>query len=123
MLAVEVDGQDVRAVYNAAEGLVQRARNGNGPAFLLCHTYRYRGHHVGDIDRTYYRSKEEEDYWITERDPLKNLSQWMIDNKLSESALFEQIEKEIEKEVEEAVAYAINAPYPDVSEVDQHVYA
>jgi acetoin:2,6-dichlorophenolindophenol oxidoreductase subunit alpha len=123
MLAVEVDGQDVRAVYNVAEGLVQRARNGSGPAFLLCHTYRYRGHHVGDIDRTYYRSKEEEDYWITERDPLKNLSQWMIDNKLSESALFEQIEKEIEKEVEEAVAYAINAPYPDVSEVDQHVYA
>lgn len=123
MLAVEVDGQDVKAVYSAASELVQRARTGSGPAFLLCHTYRYRGHHVGDIDRTYYRSKEEENYWMTERDPLKILSQWMIENKLAEPQVFEQIEKEIQKEVDEAVQFAINAPYPDVSEVDQHVYA
>ena len=49
--AEEVDGQDVRAVYAAATRLVARARGGEGPAFLLCNTYRYRGHHVGDIDR------------------------------------------------------------------------
>ena len=120
---VEVDGQDVRAVYSAAAGLVQRARAGKGPAFLLCHTYRYRGHHVGDIDRIYYRSKEEENSWMIERDPLKNLAQWMIENKLADGLIFEQIEKEIEQEVGEAVQFALNAPYPDVSEVDQHVYA
>jgi len=123
MLAVDVDGQDVKAVYSAASEIVQRARSGGGPAFLLCHTYRYRGHHVGDIDRTYYRSKEEENYWMTERDPLKILSQWMIENKLADPQVFEQIEKEIQQEVNEAVQFAINAPYPDVSEVDQHVYA
>ena len=123
MLAVEVDGQDVRAVYSAAAGLVQRARSGDGPAFLLCHTYRYRGHHVGDIDRTYYRSKEEESFWMTERDPLKILSHWMIENRLADPSIFEQIEKDIQNEVNEAVQFAINAPYPDVSEVDQHVYA
>src|SRR5262252_3388126 len=54
-----VDGQDVRAVYEVAQRLVQRARNGGGPAFLLCNTYRYHGHHVGDINREYYRSKQE----------------------------------------------------------------
>src|SRR5437588_5135540 len=43
----EVDGQDVRAVYAAAQRLVERARRGEGPAFILCHTYRYHGHHVG----------------------------------------------------------------------------
>jgi acetoin:2,6-dichlorophenolindophenol oxidoreductase subunit alpha len=123
MLAMEVDGQDVKAVYTAATELVQRARSGGGPAFLLCHTYRYRGHHVGDVDRTYYRSKEEENFWITERDPLKFLAQWMLENKLADPVIFEQIEKEIQKEVDEAVQFAINAPYPDVSEVDQHVYA
>src|SRR6266446_10752365 len=52
-----IDGQDVRVVYTTTLRLVERARRGEGPAFLLCNTYRYRGHHVGDIDRTYYRSK------------------------------------------------------------------
>ena len=58
--AGDVDGQDVRAVYAAPRELVERARRGDGPAFLLCKTYRYHGHHVGDIDRAYYRPKEEE---------------------------------------------------------------
>ncbi len=123
MYAVEVDGQDVLAVYRTALELVERARSGKGPAFLLCDTYRYRGHHVGDIDRTYYRSKEEENYWITERDPLKILAQYMIEKKLADAQIFEQIERDIHKEVDEAVQFAINAPFPDVSEVDQHVYA
>src|SRR5512134_2081124 len=53
----EIDGQDVRLVYLTALRLVERARRGEGPSFLLCHTYRYLGHHVGDINRAYYRSK------------------------------------------------------------------
>src|SRR5271163_144552 len=58
--AETVDGQDVRAVHAIATELADRARRGEGPAFLLCNTYRYRGHHVGDINREYYRSKKEE---------------------------------------------------------------
>src|SRR5512136_811294 len=80
--AVEVNGQDVRAVYRTMVGLVERARRGEGPSFLLCHTYRYRGHHVGDINRGFYRTKEEEQMWMTERDPLKLLSGWAIDQHL-----------------------------------------
>jgi len=40
---------------------------------------------VGDVNRDYYRSKEEENYWKTDRDPLKILSEWMIDQKLAEA--------------------------------------
>ena len=69
--AKAVDGQDVRAVHAAAQQLVERARRGEGPAFLLCNTYRFTGHHVGDISREYYRSKPEEQTWKTERDPIK----------------------------------------------------
>src|SRR5262249_44791514 len=58
-----VDGQDVRAVYGIAQRLVDGARKGDGPAFLLCNTYRYHGHHVGDINHEYYRSKQEELQW------------------------------------------------------------
>ena len=58
-------------MYAETTELVARARAGNGPAFLLCNTYRYHGHHVGDVDRAYYRSKEEEALWRSdERDPL-----------------------------------------------------
>lgn len=120
---VEVDGQDVRAVYTTMLRLVERARRGEGPAFLLCHTYRFLGHHVGDVNREYYRSKEEENYWRTERDPLQLLARWMADEGLAERPLFEQIEETISAEVKAAVDFAINAPYPQPHEVDIHVYA
>ncbi len=121
--AVEVNGQDVRAVYQAMLELVERARRGEGPGFLLCHTYRYRGHHVGDINRGFYRTKEEEQLWMTERDPLKMLSQWLMDQRMADAGVFEQIEKDVRAETDVAVQFALNAPYPDPSEVDKHVYA
>lgn len=118
-----VDGQDVRAVYNIARSLVERARRREGPAFLLCNTYRYRGHHVGDINRAYYRSKEEEEEWMTKRDPLKRLAEWLIAQRLTEQPVLEQIQAQVKSEIEAAVQFAMKTPYPDVSEVDQHVYA
>jgi len=118
-----VDGQDVRAVYEATNRLVERARRGEGPAFLLCETYRYRGHHVGDIDRSYYRSKEEELDWETNRDPLKNLADWMLTQGLCDQATIDQIQQEVDAEINAGVEFALNASYPDESEVDQHVYA
>jgi pyruvate dehydrogenase E1 component alpha subunit len=118
-----VDGQDVRSVYEVTLRLVERARRGEGPAFLLCNTYRYRGHHVGDIDRAYYRSKEEEMDWETHRDPIKNLAEWLVTEGLSDQATLDQIQKEVESEVQAGVEFGLNAPYPDESEVNQHVYA
>ena len=119
----EVDGQDVRAVYAAAQRLVECARRGEGPDFLLCNTYRFYGHHVGDIQRSYYRSKEEERYWRTERDPLKLLGDWLIEQGMADAAGLEQIQEEVQAEVAAGVQFALDAPFPEASEVDQHVYA
>ena len=121
--ALEVDGQDVKAVKKAAEGLVERARRGEGPGFLVCNTYRYHGHHVGDIDRSYYRSKEEEELWKTERDPLKTLGVWLVDRGLCDWETLGQIEADVTGEVKAGAEYAQQAAYPDESEVDKHVYA
>jgi len=121
--AETVDGQDVRAVYATAGGLVDHARRGGGPAFLLCNTYRYTGHHVGDINREYYRSKEEEKHWKTNRDPLKLLADWLIEQGLGDSAQFSQIQSEVESEMKKAVEFAVAAPYPGIAEVEQDVYA
>ena len=118
----EVDGQDVRAVYLAARQLVERARSGDGPAFLLCHTYRFHGHHVGDINRTYYRSKEEEEDWKTHRDGIRNLGLWMIEEGIADQGLLDTITSEVQQEADAAVQYALDAPYPPLEEVDQHVY-
>src|SRR6266542_5891055 len=82
LAAASVDGQDVRAVYATMAPLVERARRGDGPAFLLCNTYRFRGHHVGDVSCEYYRTKQEEQQWTAERDPLEVLSAHMIDQRV-----------------------------------------
>lgn len=119
----QVDGQDVRAVYDAANGMVERARRGEGPSFLICDTYRYYGHHVGDIQRGYYRSKEEEEHWKTQRDPITLLAQWLKEQNISDDAVLDQMMQEALAEVEAGVEFALNAPFPDASEVDQHVYA
>jgi pyruvate dehydrogenase E1 component alpha subunit len=118
-----VDGQDVRAVFAVAERLVARARAGEGPAFLQCITYRYHGHHVGDINREYYRSKVEEKEWMSERDPLKLFTDWLIQNKESDTAALAKIEAELRAEMKAAVEFALASPYPDASEVDEDVYA
>ena len=121
--AKSVDGQDVKAVYATAKDIVDRVRSGAGPAFLLCETYRFHGHHVGDISREYYRSKQEEQSWKTERDPVTLLANWLINEKLADRAQLDAIQKEVKAEVDRAVQFATAAPYPSPDKVDQDVYA
>jgi acetoin:2,6-dichlorophenolindophenol oxidoreductase subunit alpha len=118
-----VDGQDVRAINKIAGGLIRRARSGAGPAFLQCDTYRYSGHHVGDINREYYRSKQEEQVWKSDRDPIKVLGSWLIEQRHSDAVTLEKTWSEVREEMESAVKFAIDAPYPTVDEVEQDVYA
>jgi TPP-dependent pyruvate/acetoin dehydrogenase alpha subunit len=121
--AESVDGQDVRAVYATAQKLVDRARKGEGPAFLACNTYRYTGHHVGDINREYYRSKQEEQEWKMKRDPIKNLTDWLIEQKHTDAANLDAIQNEVRNEMKAAVEFAIAAPYPSPEEAQEDVYA
>jgi pyruvate dehydrogenase E1 component alpha subunit len=121
--AETVDGQDVQQVNVVMQRFVERARRGEGPAFLECLTYRYYGHHVGDISRGYYRSKEEEEQWRAERDPLKLLAQKLVAQNLTDQTVLAQIEADVQAEVEAGVQFALDAPFPQPEEVDQDVYA
>ena len=118
----EVDGQDIRAVHAAARTHVDRARHGDGPGFLLCHTYRFRGHHVGDIDRP-YRSREEEAAWTRDRDPVKILGGWLVQQRTTDAARLEAIERDARAEVAAGLQFALAAPFPDPREVTEDVYA
>ena len=87
--------------------------SGDGPGFLLCNTYRYHGHHVGDINREYYRSKQEEQTWKTERDPITNFGNWLVEQKLADAATLDRLQAELEAEMKKAVEFAVAAPYPE----------
>ena len=123
-LATEtVDGQNARDVYSVASKYIARARRLEGPAFLQCITYRYHGHHVGDIARAYYRPKTEEQEWVTQRDPITLHGEWLMANGVADRATLDAIQEELIQEMDGAVDFAVNSPYPDPSKVDQDVYA
>jgi pyruvate dehydrogenase E1 component alpha subunit len=120
--AFKVDGQNVLAVNALTRDLVERCRKGDGPFFVELETYRYHGHHVGDISRTYYRSKEEEADWKANRDPITLFGAWLVSEGVAFDHELQAISEEVRADASVAVAYALEAPYPDGSEVDMHVY-
>ncbi len=121
MRGVEVDGNDVLAVYQAACELVEAARRGEGPATLVCHTIRYGGHHVGEPG-TGYRTKEEMEAWKA-RDPLHLFEKVLVEKKALAPQDIEAMRDQVEKHVQASVETARQDPFPEVREVSEHVYA
>ena len=121
--AEEIDGQDARAVFAAAERMVARARNGEGPSFMVANTYRYHGHHVGDISRSYYRPPEEEGFWKTQRDPIEMLGDWLVSEQVADAEQLADLRQKAKSDVEAGVQFGLSAPFPAESEVTQDVYA
>jgi pyruvate dehydrogenase E1 component alpha subunit len=110
MPGVQVDGNDVLAVYEKAGEAVERARRGEGPTLIECLTYRWFGHHEGDPG-TSYRSKEEVEFW-RKRDPIKKLREDALAARWCEIKELEKIEKEVNLSMEDAVQFALNSPEP-----------
>ena len=78
---------------------------------------------MGDINREYYRSKQEEQHWKTERDPIRLHGNWLIAEGYADGPALDRIRAEAHKEMESAVKFAIEAPYPSVDQVDEDIYA
>ena len=123
--AESVDGQDVCAVHAAAAKYVERARRGEGPAFLLLNTYRYHGHHVGDVAtlRAIYRPKSEEEDWAAHRDPLNRLAELLLGERGVDRATLDGMARELGDEMNSAVQFAIDAPFPSPDRVTEDIYA
>lgn len=122
MPAVVIDGNDVVAVYQAAQEAVARARVGNGPTFIECRTYRWRGH-VGpnwDIEKG-LRSREEVDEWMA-RCPIKRLEENMTKADLLNEAEMASIRQMIAAEIAEAIAFARQSPFPEPTELLNYLY-
>lgn len=121
--AKKVDGNDILSVYEAASWAVDRARKGEGPSFIECETYRWRGHHMGDQGDTYgYRKQSEIEEW-KKLCPIKRFSNYLIDRNIAHTETLGQIESEVQSQIDQAVGFAKNAKYTDPSEVFEDVYA
>lgn len=117
-----VDGNEVLEVYGAAKWAIGRARGGEGPSYVECRTYRWRGHHMGDQGDTYgYRTQEEIERWM-KRCPIKRFGSALVAEGLVSDADLEEIDAEMQMVIDEAVTFAKQAAYPDPSEVYDHVY-
>jgi TPP-dependent pyruvate/acetoin dehydrogenase alpha subunit len=116
---VEVDGQDVMAVHEAAKQAIHRARKGGGPTLIECKTYRFVGHHEGDPG-TDYRTRDEVQQW-KQRDPLKCSRKLLLDSGVDEKEL-QAVDQEVESLIDQAVEFAQGSSEPLPGSVNDHVF-
>jgi pyruvate dehydrogenase E1 component alpha subunit len=114
------DGMDFFDVYEKAGEAIARARRGEGPTLLECKTYRFLGHFVGDP--LVYRSKEEAEDWIQNRDPLELLETKLVEGGIARSDALRAVDGDVAALLAEAVAEAERAPFPDAEDVLSDVY-
>ncbi len=118
---VVVDGNDVMAVYEAAEAAVSRARAGQGPSLIECKTYRWRGHteRPGQEDP---RPKEEIEEW-RQRDPINRFATNLTDQGLLTEEAWQQMDDEILAAIEDAVKFSEASPFPDPEAAVEDIFA
>ncbi len=114
------DGMDFFDVYEKAGQAIAAARAGEGPTLLECKTYRFRGHFVGDP--LVYRSKEESEDWIQNRDPLPAIEARVVEAGLVEVDALRRIDGEVAEALAAAVEAAEAAPLPRAEDVLSDVY-
>ena len=118
---IEVDGNDLLAVYEAAREAFERARAGEGPTLIEAKTYRLTAHSSDDDDRR-YRELEEIEEW-RRKDPIARFEKYLEEAGLLDEEEKEEMAARIKAEVDEAVEYAEAAPYADPEETLERVYA
>ena len=118
---VVVDGNDVMAVYEAAEAAVNRARAGQGPTLIECKTYRWRGHteRPGQEDP---RPKEEIEEW-RQRDPINRFATSLMEHGILTEEAWQKMDAEILAAIEHAVKFSEESPFPDPEAAVEDIFA
>ena len=119
--ALQINGQDVLEVREAASEAIQKVRSGEGPAFVEAMTYRFRGHSVADPQA--YRERVEVDEWRSQNDPINNFRSTILAQDIIEETELEGIDKQVAEVVDEAVRFADESPEPSIDSLFDNVYA
>ncbi|MFL6276386.1 MAG: thiamine pyrophosphate-dependent dehydrogenase E1 component subunit alpha [Blastocatellia bacterium] len=115
-----VDGNDVLAVYGAAQRAVERARSGGGPTLVEAKTFRLRGHAAHDNQS--YVAKELLEQW-QRRDPIGNFEKQLLKNKVASAEEIEAVNQRVNALLEEDLAWTESQPPPEPEEALGGVYA
>jgi pyruvate dehydrogenase E1 component alpha subunit len=121
MPGVEIDGQDVLAVYEAAGEAIARARAGDGPSLIECRTYRYVGHHEGDPG-TGYRTQDEIEEW-KQRDPIQLFGARLLENQVATQDTLDELDGEAKAIILDAIEFADQSPWPSPEQASTKVFA
>lgn len=117
---LQVDGNDVFAMYEAAKYALEKARSGGGPTFIEMDTYRMSDHTTAD-DATKYRPQDEVDEW-KKKDPILRLQLFMKSKKLWSQSYEKELLAKTEKQINEAVQKAESVEPQKVSEIFDYTY-
>jgi pyruvate dehydrogenase E1 component alpha subunit len=109
--SVQVDGQDVCAVYRATREARDRAASGEGPTFIEAITYRYNGHNTGEIAA--YRTQDEIEEWRRTRDPIEGLRRALESGGRLSGTGFAELADRARQTVADAIAFSESSPLPD----------
>jgi TPP-dependent pyruvate/acetoin dehydrogenase alpha subunit len=109
--SVQIDGQDVCAVYRAAVEARDRALAGDGPTFIEAITYRYHGHNTGEIAE--YRTDDEVEQWRLTRDPIDALRRGLERAGLLGPGEYDELVARARDVVAASIAFAEASPQPD----------
>jgi pyruvate dehydrogenase E1 component alpha subunit len=115
--AVQVDGNDIMAAYQATAEAVAHIRAGQGPYFVEYKTWRWQGIFSGE-----FRSAAEIRYWKEERDPLKLARERLLAAGLAEEAGLDRLTAEVDADVESWLTFALESPPPDLGKATANVY-
>src|SRR3989344_917683 len=118
---IQVDGNDVFAVYKATKDALTKARNGKGPTFIECETYRM-GDHTTSDDASRYRDKKEVESW-KKKDPIERLEKYMKAKKIWNETYHNKVVEDATKKVENAVNKYLNIQNANPEEIFGYIYS
>jgi TPP-dependent pyruvate/acetoin dehydrogenase alpha subunit len=120
--SVQVDGNDVLAVRDAAAEALWRARAGRGPTLIEARTYYYSGHFEGEeVFAGKYRSDEEIASWQA-RDPIPHLRNQLTVTRMADHETLDRVDAEEHQRVRDALAFAVASDAPAPGELTEHVF-
>jgi pyruvate dehydrogenase E1 component alpha subunit len=117
---VAINGNDVLAVYQTAQGALARARTGGGPTLIECKTYRWHGH--SEHDKAFYRTDEELAMWKS-RDPIPTFTTYLRERHVLDEQKQNDIEGRVRSTIDTAVEFAMNAADPVAEDAVTDLYA
>tara|TARA_Y100000748_G_scaffold181645_1_gene152151 strand:+ start:72 stop:1028 length:957 start_codon:yes stop_codon:yes gene_type:complete len=114
-----VDGMDVLAVKETTKEVVDKVRNGDGPALIEATTFRFQGHSMADPAK--YRESSEVDEW-KKKDPVESFPNYILSKNIASQAEIDEVKKIVNDEMASAVKFATESNEPDLNSLDKDVY-